>query len=59
MNVHRSETYWGPDAHIYDPDRWLDSRVQSYTSNPFIFIPFNAGPRIVRVLDVQVPALPI
>ncbi|KAF8481444.1 CYP63 cytochrome P450 monooxygenase-like protein [Gautieria morchelliformis] len=46
LNVHRSETYWGPDAYIYDPDRWLDSRVQRYTSNPFTFIPFNAGPRI-------------
>ncbi|KAF8585830.1 cytochrome P450 [Ramaria rubella] len=46
LHLHRSEEYWGPDAHIYDPDRWLDSRVQNYTSNPFIFVPFNAGPRI-------------
>ncbi|KAF8585826.1 cytochrome P450 monooxygenase pc-3 [Ramaria rubella] len=46
MHLHRHEDYWGPDAHIYDPDRWLDSRVQRYTSNPFIFVPFNGGPRI-------------
>lgn len=47
INMQRHEPYWGPDAHIFDPDRWLDSRVQRYVSNPFIFVPFNAGPRIV------------
>ena len=31
----------------FDPDRFLDQRVQKYlTPNPFIFCPFNAGPRI-------------
>ena len=31
----------------FDPDRFLDYRVQKYlTPNPFIFCPFNAGPRI-------------
>lgn len=34
-------------ALLFDPDRFLDSRVQKYlTPNPFIFLPFNAGPRI-------------
>lgn len=34
-------------ADEFDPDRFLDSRVQKYlTPNPFIFLPFNAGPRI-------------
>jgi hypothetical protein len=34
-------------AHIFDPDRFLDSRLHTYlTPNPFIFLPFNAGPRI-------------
>ncbi|KIJ47973.1 hypothetical protein M422DRAFT_226077 [Sphaerobolus stellatus SS14] len=42
----RDPEYWGPDAHIFDPDRWLDSRLTRYTSNPFIYVPFNAGPRI-------------
>ena len=33
-------------AHEFDPDRFLDDRVKKYlVSNPFIFIPFNAGPR--------------
>jgi len=31
----------------FDPDRFLDFRLHKYlTPNPFIFVPFNAGPRI-------------
>jgi hypothetical protein len=31
----------------FDPDRWLDERVKKYLiPNPYIFLPFNAGPRI-------------
>lgn len=31
----------------FDPDRFLDDRVKKYlTHNPYIFLPFNAGPRI-------------
>ncbi|GAB1524868.1 Protein kinase alk2 [Rhizoctonia solani] len=38
---------WGPDAEDFDPERWLDERLKKYvTPNPFIFLPFNAGPRI-------------
>jgi len=34
-------------ALVFDPDRFLDDRVQKYLlPNPFIFLPFNAGPRI-------------
>jgi cytochrome P450 len=34
-------------AEIFDPDRFLDERFKKYiTPNPFIFLPFNAGPRI-------------
>jgi len=45
--MHRRLDLWGPDALEFDPDRFLDERVKTYlTSNPFIFLPFNAGPRI-------------
>jgi len=45
--MHRRTDLWGPDALVFDPDRFLDYRVQKYlTPNPFIFCPFNAGPRI-------------
>lgn len=31
----------------FDPDRFLDDRLHKYlTPNPYIFSPFNAGPRI-------------
>ena len=34
-------------AEEFDPDRFLDARLHKYlTPNPFIFLPFNAGPRI-------------
>ncbi|KAF8816539.1 cytochrome P450 [Phlegmacium glaucopus] len=45
--MHRRTDLWGPDALVFDPDRFLDERVHKYTTpNPFIFCPFNAGPRI-------------
>ncbi|KAF8960212.1 cytochrome P450 [Flammula alnicola] len=45
--MHRRKDLWGPDAHEFDPDRFLDERLRKYiTPNPFIFLPFNAGPRI-------------
>nr|BED42918.1 cytochrome P450 monooxygenase [Trametes versicolor] len=45
--MQRRKDYWGPDALSFDPDRWLDERLNKYFArNPFIFIPFNAGPRI-------------
>jgi cytochrome P450 len=34
-------------AEVFDPDRFIDSRLHKYLiPNPFIFLPFNAGPRI-------------
>ncbi|KAG1856281.1 cytochrome P450 [Suillus tomentosus] len=45
--MHRRTDLWGPDAQEFDPDRFLDDRLRKYcTPNPFIFVPFNAGPRI-------------
>ena len=45
--MHRRTDLWGPDALAFDPDRFLDARQKTYLAkNPFIFAPFNAGPRI-------------
>ncbi|EGO03065.1 hypothetical protein SERLA73DRAFT_158706 [Serpula lacrymans var. lacrymans S7.3] len=45
--MHRRPDLWGPDADEFDPDRFLDDRLRKYLiPNPFIFLPFNAGPRI-------------
>ncbi|EPQ55858.1 cytochrome P450 [Gloeophyllum trabeum ATCC 11539] len=47
MLMHRRTDLWGPDALQFDPDRFIDERLHKYlTPNPFIFLPFNAGPRI-------------
>ncbi|KAJ7573580.1 cytochrome P450 [Mycena floridula] len=44
--MHRRTDLWGPDAAEFDPDRFIDHRVKHITANPYIFLPFNAGPRI-------------
>ncbi|KAF8998685.1 cytochrome P450 [Cyathus striatus] len=45
--MHRRTDLWGPDSMEFDPDRFIDERLSKYlTPNPFIFCPFNAGPRI-------------
>jgi cytochrome P450 len=47
FHMHRRKDLWGPDAEEFDPDRFLDHRLHKYlTPQPFIFLPFNAGPRI-------------
>ncbi|KAJ3827534.1 cytochrome P450 [Lentinula raphanica] len=52
--MHRRTDLWGPDALTFDPDRFLDERVHKYlTPNPFIFLPFNAGPRICLGQQLQ------
>lgn len=47
--THRNPTLWGPDADVFDPERWLDDRLRTFTENPMIFTPFSAGPRIVSL----------
>ncbi|KAJ7640530.1 cytochrome P450 [Mycena rosella] len=45
--MHRRKDLWGPDAEEFDPDRWLDERLKrTLLTNSFMFLPFNAGPRI-------------
>ena len=49
--THRNKALWGNDADVFDPNRWLDERKTLFTSNPLMFTPFSAGPRIVSVLS--------
>ncbi|THH11129.1 hypothetical protein EW146_g8151 [Bondarzewia mesenterica] len=45
--VQRKHNLWGNDADHFKPSRWLDpEHIKKVTSNPFMFIPFHAGPRI-------------
>ncbi|KAF8590882.1 cytochrome P450 [Ramaria rubella] len=46
-SMHRRTDLWGPDATEFDPNRFLDARLHKYLiPNSYIFLPFNAGPRI-------------
>lgn len=48
LHIHRSPALWGPTSQQFDPSRFLpsDPRYQAYyASKPFVFMPFNAGPR--------------
>lgn len=45
--MHRRHDLWGEDAEEFIPERWLDpERIKNLTSDPFKFIPFNAGERL-------------
>ena len=39
-SMHRREDFYGPDAHLYRPDRWEELRTG------WEYLPFNGGPRI-------------
>ncbi|KAJ8515461.1 hypothetical protein ONZ45_g7112 [Pleurotus djamor] len=45
--THRNKALWGPDADEFDPERWIDpKRLEKFLSNPSMWAPFSAGPRI-------------
>ncbi|XP_013141073.1 PREDICTED: uncharacterized protein LOC106105328 [Papilio polytes] len=41
--LHRDPKYWGPDAEVFDPDRFLPERFD--LKHPCSFMPFSSGPR--------------
>lgn len=54
--MQRNKALWGPDADEFDPERWIDpKRLSRFTSNPMMFTPFSAGPRIVSTLIAFIP----
>ncbi|KAM0746556.1 cytochrome P450 [Meredithblackwellia eburnea MCA 4105] len=46
LNIQRREDLWGKDSMKFDPNRWLDDRIEHYKTNPFIYTPFSAGARL-------------
>ncbi|KZS91082.1 cytochrome P450 monooxygenase CYP63 [Sistotremastrum niveocremeum HHB9708] len=44
--LQRHAGIWGKDVNDFDPNRWLDERMDLVIKNPFIFLPFSAGPRV-------------
>ncbi|XP_013177583.1 PREDICTED: cytochrome P450 4C1-like [Papilio xuthus] len=41
--LHRDPKYWGPDAEVFDPDRFLPERFN--LKHACSYIPFSSGPR--------------
>ncbi|KIO25817.1 hypothetical protein M407DRAFT_236535 [Tulasnella calospora MUT 4182] len=47
ISVHRRKDLWGDDVEEFNPERWMDpERARKIASDPFMFLPFNGGPRI-------------
>lgn len=44
--VHRNPQFWGPDAHIFNPDRWAKPNAGRIVNHQWTYLPFNGGPRI-------------
>lgn len=42
--IHRNASIWGPDAHVFNPSRWLDTAYMSSLPTGS-FRPFERGPR--------------
>ncbi|KAI0894632.1 putative N-alkane-inducible cytochrome P450 [Annulohypoxylon nitens] len=40
--MHRLPEFWGPDAEVFRPERWLDEKVKP----GWAYLPFNGGPRL-------------
>ncbi|KAG8922474.1 hypothetical protein FRC00_007416 [Tulasnella sp. 408] len=47
VSIQRRKDLWGDDAEEFNPERWIDpERARKIASDPFMFLPFNGGPRI-------------
>jgi hypothetical protein len=50
----RNSALWGGDADEFKPERWLESdRLAQFVANPTMYLPFSAGPRVVRWMPIQ------
>ena len=53
--MQRNPALWGDDADDFDPERWIDpKRMNKFITNPTMFTPFSAGPRIVSLFVFKI-----
>lgn len=45
-HMHRSESIYGPDSHVYRPERWESGELLKKARAGAGFVEFHAGPRI-------------
>lgn len=43
--MHRSPLFWGEDAHVFRPERWMPDE-RRHNAHAWDYLPFNGGPRI-------------
>ncbi|KAJ0162533.1 Protein LUTEIN DEFICIENT 5, chloroplastic [Colletotrichum tanaceti] len=43
--LNRDPKHWGPDARVFNPDRWVDNPSTGGADHPYSFLTFGGGPR--------------
>lgn len=43
FSLHRSKNWWGPKAHLFNPDNFLPEKIVN--RNPYVYMPFSKGAR--------------
>ncbi|XP_069966172.1 probable cytochrome P450 313a4 isoform X2 [Bactrocera oleae] len=43
FSLHRAETWWGPKAHLFNPENFLPETIAK--RNPYVYMPFSKGAR--------------
>ncbi|KAL0372535.1 UNVERIFIED_CONTAM: cytochrome [Sesamum calycinum] len=45
LALHRNPDIWGPDAHLFKPERFAEGLAKATKGNPTAFLAFGFGPR--------------